>query len=86
VTLPKNLEGISDKAFKNNKILSITIPDGVEFVSYSAFLNNPLQSITIGHNVHLWHEAFPLGFHFLYESVGKLAGTYYKKNNIWYKR
>jgi len=95
VSIPANITSIGDSVFRSNNLESITIPDSVTTIREAAFMWNPLTSITIPGGVDIagfpdWdiHYAHTMGTHgdlflALYESNGRLAGTYAWVGDRW---
>ena len=89
VTIGNSVTSIDYRAFYNNQLTSVTIPDSVTSISYSVFAYNPLSSVTIGSGVAI-HDSLEtmgtnLGFKTVYDSGGKLAGTYNYTSGVWVK-
>ena len=89
VTVPNSLTAIGNYAFGNNQLTSVTIPDSVTSIGYVAFANNQLTSVTIGSGVDIDADATTMGtnpgFKTVYDSGGKLAGTYNYTSWVWVK-
>jgi hypothetical protein len=89
VIIPDSVTSIGPCAFRNNLLTSVTIPDSVTSISYSVFAYNQLSSVTIGSGVAI-HDSLEtmgtnLGFKTVYDSGGKIAGTYNYTSGVWVK-
>jgi len=74
----------NDGAFANNRLVAVTIPDGVSSIEEMAFAGNPLRSIIIGNNVVInGNGGFDSRFAMLYDSHGRMAGTYALNDGEW---
>ena len=89
VTIGNSVTSIGDYTFDSNQLTSVTIPDSVTSIGYVAFANNQLTSVTIGSGVDIDADATTmgtnLGFKTVYDSGGKLAGTYNYTSWVWVK-
>jgi len=89
VTIGNSVTSIGDYTFYDNQLTSVTIPDSVTSIGYVAFANNQLTSITIGSGVDIDADATTMGtnpgFKTVYDSGGKLAGTYNYTSWVWVK-
>jgi len=89
VTIGNSVTSIGDYTFDSNQLTSVTIPDSVTSIGYVAFANNQLTSVTIGSGVDIDADATTMGtnpgFKTVYDSGGKLAGTYNYTSWVWVK-
>ncbi len=89
VTIGNSVTSIGDYTFYDNQLTSVTIPDSVTSIGYVAFANNQLTSVTIGSGVDIDADATTMGtnpgFKTVYDSGGKLAGTYNYTSWVWVK-
>jgi hypothetical protein len=89
VTIGNSVTSIGDYAFDSNQLTSVTIPGSVTSIGYVAFANNQLTSVTIGSGVDIDADATTMGtnpgFKTVYDSGGKLAGTYNYTSWVWVK-
>jgi hypothetical protein len=89
VTIGNSVTNIGIYAFDSNQLTSVTIPDSVTSIGYVAFANNQLTSVTIGSGVDIDADATTMGtnpgFKTVYDSGGKLAGTYNYTSWVWVK-
>ena len=79
--LDEPVTSIKERVFSYNHRASITIPSSVTSIGNNAFSNNQLTSVTIGANVTLSSSAIGSSFEELYNSNGKLAQTYMRRDN-----
>ena len=84
VAFGASVTSIGAFAFWSNRLTSVIIPDSVTYIGYGAFSNNQLASITIGNNVAIDGDGgFGAQFIQLYESQGRMAGTYTYSDGEW---
>lgn len=89
ITLPNSVTNIEKCAFFMNKFTSISIPESVMIIGRRAFAHNEINSITIGADVDIDSTLTTMGvnegFKSVYDSGGKLAGTYKYIGGVWLK-
>jgi len=89
INIPEDMTFIYENMFADMDFRSITIPDRITRIGNNAFKNNLLISVTIGANVEIEDNAIPGNFANVYNSLGKVAGTYERPNIIseeWVKK
>ena len=89
VTISNSVTTIYSDTFYSNQLISVTIPDSVTSIDRYAFAGNNLTSVTIGSDVDIYPPATTMGtntgFKTVYDSGGKLAGTYNYTGWVWVK-
>ncbi|MFZ7119613.1 MAG: leucine-rich repeat domain-containing protein [Eubacteriaceae bacterium] len=87
VIIPNSVTHIEKCAFFVNKLTSISIPNSLIIIGRRAFANNEIFSVTIGANVAIDNTPGTIGmnegFKLVYDSGGKLAGTYNYIDGEW---
>jgi len=81
LNIPPGITFIFENMFTNRNLNFIIIPARIVFISKNAFMGNPVVSVTIGANVNVDDEAIPGNFAKAYNTHGKAAGTYTRRDN-----
>ena len=89
VTIGNSVTSIGNYAFYSNQLTSVTIGNSVTSIGVGAFAYSQLSSVTIGSGVAIDSDVTTMGTHTgfktVYDSGGKLAGTYNYITGVWVK-
>jgi hypothetical protein len=87
--IPDRIDGvpvtyISNSAFKDKNLTSVSIPDNIKGIGPQAFAGNKLEKVVIGNEVDMVTSAFPPDFIRKYlDEPRKAGGTYTYNDGNW---